>query len=52
MDTVRAFFAKSGHFFFDFQNTAGESSLPLVARMEAYLEPCQTSKMERLAKNC
>ena len=25
MDTVRASFTKSGHFFFDFQNKAGEA---------------------------
>ena len=26
MDAIRAFFTKSGHFFFDFQNRAGEAS--------------------------
>ena len=28
MDTARAFFTKSGHFFFDFRNRAGETSPP------------------------
>ena len=39
MDAVRAFFTKSGHFFFDFQNRAEEASphpppppAPLVPR--------------------
>ena len=29
MDAISAFFTKSGHFFFDFQNRAGEASPPL-----------------------
>ena len=38
MDTARAFYTKSGHFFFDIQNKVGEASPHLVARLKLHFK--------------